>query len=555
MMTTTAPARTLTPLQPPTAVHGPSHSLVGTGALLRTALRRDLVRNICWIIGIVGGTVSLAVTFPALYETEADRQVVAQTMGTPAGLAFTGPIEYLRDYSLGSIISHQMIGFTGVLVGIMSVLLIIRHTRTEEETGRAELTRAGTVGRHAPLAAAVSEAVLVNLIIGALIAAGLGVLDIDSVDWPGSILYGAAHVGIGIAFIGCSAVIVQIFQSARTASEIGIGLVLVAYALRAAGDSADNGVSWASPIGWGQRTYPYLDNDWWPLTLCLGAGVLLTLLGAWLSTRRDVASGLVAARQGRPRASAALKTPGGFALRLLRPSIIAYAFALIAFGAMYGPFLGDIEDMIAGVDVIEGAISSVGGTSVVDSFLVMVMSIIAILAAVFCIGAVLRIKGEEEKGRSEALLANWQSRMTWMSSHVPIALIAAPIMLALAAVGMSALGAGTVDDPDIVGKIFGAALVYTPGMWVFVGLAALVVGWAPRLSVAVWLLLGYAGFTGYFGPILQLDEWTTKLSPFGYVPRVPADDMEWLPVILLTLVAAVLVIVGMIGYRRRDLQG
>ncbi|MFB9775610.1 hypothetical protein [Brevibacterium otitidis] len=43
----------------------------------------------CWIIGIVGGTLGVGMAFPALYETQADRQVVAQTMGTPAGLAFT----------------------------------------------------------------------------------------------------------------------------------------------------------------------------------------------------------------------------------------------------------------------------------------------------------------------------------------------------------------------------------------------------------------------------------------------------------------------------------
>ena len=40
----------------------------------------------------------------------------------------------------------------------MAILLVVRHTRAEEETGRAELVGAGVVGRHAPLAAALITA-------------------------------------------------------------------------------------------------------------------------------------------------------------------------------------------------------------------------------------------------------------------------------------------------------------------------------------------------------------------------------------------------------------
>ena len=38
-------------------------------------------------------------------------------------------------------IGHQMLGFSVIMVGLMSVLIVARHTRTEEETGRAELLR------------------------------------------------------------------------------------------------------------------------------------------------------------------------------------------------------------------------------------------------------------------------------------------------------------------------------------------------------------------------------------------------------------------------------
>ena len=44
----------------------------------------------------------------------------------------------------------------------MSILLVVRHTRADEETGRAELVGAGVVGRHAPLAAALVVAAIAD---------------------------------------------------------------------------------------------------------------------------------------------------------------------------------------------------------------------------------------------------------------------------------------------------------------------------------------------------------------------------------------------------------
>ena len=48
-------------------------------------------------------------------------------------------------------------GIALALAGLMSILIVVRHTRAEEETGRAELVGAGVVGRHAPLAAALLD--------------------------------------------------------------------------------------------------------------------------------------------------------------------------------------------------------------------------------------------------------------------------------------------------------------------------------------------------------------------------------------------------------------
>src|SRR5690606_25038713 len=105
-------------------------------------------------------------------------------------------------------LSHQMLGFMVIMVGIMSVLMVARHTRTEEETGRAELVRAAVVGRHAHLAAALLLTVAVNIALALLLTLTLGGLGLHGVTWGGSLLYGAAHAAVGITFAGAAAVTV-----------------------------------------------------------------------------------------------------------------------------------------------------------------------------------------------------------------------------------------------------------------------------------------------------------------------------------------------------------
>ena len=75
----------------------------------------------------------------------------------PAAKAFSGPGHGLADYTYGAMMGNEYLGFMLIFVALMSVLIVVRHTRTEEETGRAELIRSGPVGRYAQLTAALPK--------------------------------------------------------------------------------------------------------------------------------------------------------------------------------------------------------------------------------------------------------------------------------------------------------------------------------------------------------------------------------------------------------------
>ncbi|WP_406726310.1 ABC transporter permease [Streptomyces sp. GD-15H] len=531
------------------------NALAGTRTLIRFALRRDRIRLPVWVLALFLGTLATAGNFKTLYSDPEDRANAVRSMDSPAGLAMSGPRHYLDDYDFGSMLGHQMLGFMAVLVGLMSVLIITRHTRAEEETGRAELVRSTVVGRHAHLAAALSVAVLANLALALLLAFGLAGMGLEDGGTAGSLLYGFGHAAVGLVFAAVAAVTVQLTAHARGASGMALAVIGVAYVLRAAGDSGENGtLSWLSPIGWVQRSYPYVDNRWWPLLLCLAFAVVCAAAGFVLSTRRDVGAGLRPERLGSPTASDALSTPLGFALRLHRGMLIGFSSGLFLMGAMYGSILGDAEDMLKGIDELQEALDRIGGAGVAESFASMVMVVLTVVAAVYVVMAALRPRSEETAGRAEPLLATGLSRARWVGGHLAVAMGGGTFVLLMAGLGFGIAGAASTGDGSLFPKLVGAALAYAPALWVTVGVAVVLFGWFPRASQVAWVVPVYAFVVGYLGQILQFPSWMNNLSPFGHVPRLPAADMNWLPLLLLSLVAAGLVWLGLAGFRRRDLE-
>jgi ABC-2 type transport system permease protein len=98
----------------------------------------------------------------------------------------------------------------------------------------------------------------------------------------------------------------------------------------------------------------------------------------------------------------------------------------------------------------------------------------------------------------------------------------------------------------------GAALVRVPAVWAVTGLAAALFGLLPRATVAAWVALVAFLVAGELGPLMRLPDWAMDISPFAHVPSLPGGSMAWAPLVLLLVVAALLLAVGMAGFRRRD---
>src|SRR5215211_8039427 len=145
--------------------------MTGTWSLVRLALRLDRVRLPVWLLVLVGLPLATASSFAELYPGVPERMKLAAEMGNnPTLLGLYG--RFYNAETLGGLVAWRMGGFLPVLIGLMSLLLVIRHTRAEEQAGRLELVGSGVVGRRAPLTAALVLALLVNLALALLIALG-----------------------------------------------------------------------------------------------------------------------------------------------------------------------------------------------------------------------------------------------------------------------------------------------------------------------------------------------------------------------------------------------
>ncbi|MFJ4079779.1 ABC transporter permease [Streptomyces iakyrus] len=523
--------------------HGSTRQLAGTGTLLRFALRRDRLMIPVWIAVDALMVLSMPGTLEGLYGTPAERADLVRQMETNSSLrAMVGPV--FGD-SLGALTAWRVGIYAGALAAVMSLLVVVRHTRDEEESGRQELVASGTVGRRASLTAALLAAAVANAVLALLVTAGLA-----RQGAAGALALGLGIAGVGMVFATMAAIVAQLTESARLARGLTAAVLGTAFVLRAAGDSGtDDGSSvltWLSPLGWLENLRPYAAERWWVLALLAGAAVLQGALAYALAGRRDLGMSFLPTRPG--PASGRLGTAGALAWRLQRGAVLGWSIGFFLAGVVYGGMTEGAADLVGDNANARRIIERMGGQSgLTDAFLASMIGMLGLVAALWIVASVLRLHGEETSGRAEPVLANAVGRLRWAAGHLVIAFGGAAWIMLLAGLGL-AVGYGRQ-----VGPVLAACLVQLPAVWVVGGVAVLLHGVLPRAALAAWGVAGAVLLIGWVGPALDVPRAVLDVSPFGHLPKLPGGSMEWGPVAVLTGVAVLLVATGLAGLRRRDM--
>jgi ABC-2 type transport system permease protein len=530
-------------------------TLAGVGTLLRFMLRRDRIRFPSWTLGLTLLLAYFANALQLVYPTAADLQAFSVFSSNPSAALLMGPgfgdgEVTLAKFLVGTYGMYLIIG-----ASLMSILTVTRHTRLEEQTARAELVRGNVVGRHAPLTAALTVAVLMSVAVAVLMGGLLVALEFEV---GSSMLFGASVGAAGLAFAGITATCVQLTAFSRTASGIAGAVLGGGFLVRGLGDmsTAQNGdlgwLSWLTPIGWSQQVAAFREDRWWPLAISVACFIVFAGVGYALSARRDLGAGLVSARRGAARAAGWLSTPFALAFRLQRASLIGWGASVFAGGLAYGTFT---QAMVEGfADAPPELLVLFGGEEdLLTGYLGMMGLLFALVSTVYAILAMQSLRGEEFDGRAEPVLATSVSRQGWLGSWVAVTALGVVWLLAAAGLGEAIGAAASTGAGELFGDVFLGHVAHTSAVWVTLAVAALLYAVVPRLVPLVWVVFGYAFLIGFFGPLLDAPEWVVELSPYEHIGEYPSEEISVVAMLVLAAIAAAIAVSALALFRRRDL--
>lgn len=529
-------------------------TLTGLGAMIRIVARRSRWFWVIWILALVGLVPATAGAYEELIAQGPDSQTMLEGLRTnPTMRAILGvPFDLTTK---GGFAFWRVGGFTAWAAAAMAGWGVIRLTRGEEDAGRGELVRAGAVGRHAHLAATLIVAALACCVLGLGVIVGLLATDTSAV---GAFASGVSIAASGCMFAGIGAVMAQIFDNARAATGWCVGIVFGGlYLVRAVVDASSDGENlwmWVNPLEWPTLMRPYAQERWWVALLPLVFGVAATALAMRLESVRDHGAGLRATRLGKARASRWLSGAHSLAWRQHRGGVFSWLTGMGVCAVTFGIIGLQMDEIIAQNPGFAKIITRMGGGETIRlSFLSAIVSILAVVVALAGVRFLATARGEEKSGRSEQLLACSTSRVSFLLSHLVYGLVFCSVLLALVG-GLVALPQLSEQDSfALVTDFTTGGLVLLPGLWLIVGFGCFLLGWAPRFFALTWTLVAWSLFCSWFASLLNVPEWLTKLEPFGYLPRLPIDEMSWTPVLVELCIAVALVIAGFVGYRQRDM--
>ncbi|ALD65674.1 hypothetical protein AFL94_09140 [Arthrobacter sp. LS16] len=519
---------------------------VGTAALF--ILRRNWLRLCIWALVLASMIPIVYNSQQEAFPTQAARDAYAQVANTPAVAAMTG-LPYAAG-SLGGILVIKIWMTLAVALAFAVVFLVTRNGRADEEAGRTELLRSTALGRHAYPTANYLVAAGLCAVTGLLIS-----LLCLAVALPanGSWVMGASIAGTGLAFIGLGAICGQLASTSRGANSLGVALIGLFYFIRAAADLQADGVdptalSWFSPVGWAQNMRALGEDNWWPLLALVGLGLAGCLFALRLESTRDLGAGLLPERRGPATAGNFTTTALGLALRLQRSSLVGWFIGAAVSGLFFGSVAQAMSSLLDPQNPF--ARNFVGtGHSMLDGVLGIFVLFNALLAGAFAIQCLGAARSEEEGGRLEQQLAGSLSRGTWLGAHLLIAVLGSGFMLVLGGYLTGAASQGSADP----GQLAGAALAFWPAVLSMLGLQLLTFGYLPRSTTAItWAVYGISVMAAMFGGLFSLSEDVIRATPFGAIPRIPAEDFSWTPPAVLLLISLALGAAGMARFNRRD---
>lgn len=528
--------------------------------MLLALFKRDWVKLIVWIITVLAFAASGAGKFVTLMHTTAQKETMFSMFQNPAMSALFGPMSVKNgtDFTAAAAFGTTMPLITAITFAIISVIYVINRTRKEEDDGIAELFRSFQVGKLANTTAVVIELFLLQLVITLVLCGSIQVQQVEGMtELSTNLLFSAGIGSQGFLWGMIALVFAQIFSDAGGAKGASFGIMGLLYIARMGTDIKSIHAGWFNPLSWSYLTDPYTKNYWLPIVLTLALSVILLVIAYILEVNRDINAGYIPQSRGKANASKSLLSFPGLALRLQRPATIGWLLGLFLLGITYGSMFGQISSFIKSSQTVSQLFAinpKAGETMMINQFMATLFVIISIIVTCFAITSLSRMVVEERKNRLEQLYANPLSRYKLYLTYTIISWVLGALAQFAATLGIYLAQAGNEKALSFM-AVMKPGMVWLPAIFFVLGILGLLMAFVPRFSNLIWLYVGFTFFVSYIGNIITFPSWVYTINVFYHIPKLPIDKMNLGNFTLILILALIFALVGMIGYRRRDLIG
>ncbi|MCT4456404.1 ABC transporter permease [Lactiplantibacillus paraplantarum] len=528
-----------------------------TGLLIRFNLRRDWKKLLIWVVVLTGLFTAIAAKFDGIYGTQTALNEIVKTLKMPAMISLFGAFTAKSPYTTAKVFATEMVVFIAIFMIIMNIMVAVATSRGDEDDGLLELVRAHAVGRLAPLLAGVVELTALNGLVGILFGLGLTVAKLPGATIQGNWLIGLGLGALGWAFGMLTLLLAQVMNSASGTTMLSYVVLGIMYVARMGTDVSHPRLTWWIPFGWIEKLDAYQANQWLPVSLYLLLGIGCLSVAALLNVQRDLGAGLIEQRRGRRQASLLLRGPATLLWRQSHGVIIAWLLGNFILGASYASVFNTIGDLAKSNPMIKQLLGAsalaAANRMIVKNFIAILAIVMVIVALIPAVQLMLKLVNDEQKGYLHQVYATATSRWHVWASYTGWSLITGMAVLLAGLSGMYLMGLVSMKDPINWITYWHVFCAYGPAMLVMVAVASVLTGWLPKWRYAAWAWVFYAFFSLYLGNLIDLPKWARHLTPLGFVNKVPIKSLDCATGGWCLALTVLLLVVAVLGYRRRDL--
>ncbi len=529
-------------------------AFTGLRRCLGLATRRYRWQALAWMVPLwlflLGHPIALQRTYPSFEERTA---LLSQMRDAPGVRLLFGPLP--ATGGVGEFASWEDGGYLLWFVAIMAIMLTTALARRDEQDGHVEVVLGAGTGRWAPFASATAWAMGAMALTGAGLAASLIGVDavVGQTPLRGALVFGGVAIAQGWAFAGVALVASQLVRDASAARGLCFTVFGAAFAVRVLADETGAAwLRWLSPLAWRDVAEPFGAERVWALAVFALVTAALVALAALLHSRRELLGAVLADRSVSARRWR-VRGPLGLTARLGVRRLAAWAFALALTAALFGAMSGGLSDLIANNPASAAYIDKMAPEMrPVVQYTTLLTVVMVALVATAVVQRVLGLAASEERGLSEAVLACGVPRTRALLAAVADAVGAGVVLLVVSGAALAAATATQVGEDHAAGRALVSTLTQLPGVVAAAGIAALLVGAAPRWRSLAWAVIAWSSFARLFGGLIDMPRWAQDLSVLGHVAD-PWGTTHWVPLVLQLVVGLVCCGAGLAVYRRRDI--